>query len=95
VKRADGVCLKNGIVFTHDGLWPSFAVLPYNGGAVLLFLQGKNPFSLSCEGVFPSVLRYVLPRYNLQPQGMPALWQLHGRDRTSGRVSISGNDPRT
>jgi hypothetical protein len=95
VKRADDICLKNGSVFTHGDLWPSFAGPQYNGGVVLLFPRGKNPFSLSCEGVFPSVLRYVLPRYNLQPQGMPGLWQLHGRDHTSGRVSISGNDPRT
>jgi hypothetical protein len=48
-------------------------VLRYNDGGVQQFLPVKNRFSSLCGGVFPSVLRYVLPRGNVQPPGRLAL----------------------
>jgi hypothetical protein len=48
-------------------------VLPYNDGEVPRFLPVKNPVSLLYGGVFPSVLQYVLPQDNAQPQGTPVL----------------------
>jgi hypothetical protein len=56
---------RSGIII-HDGLWPFFAMLQYNNGAIPRFLLVRNPVSLLYAGVFPSVLRYVLLQGNAQ-----------------------------
>jgi hypothetical protein len=79
----------------HDALWPFFAMLQYNNGAILRFLLVRNPVSLLYGGVFPSVLRYVLLQGNAQPQDKQVLYLPHGHARRPDRASISGNDLRT
>jgi hypothetical protein len=64
---------KSDRILTRDDLLPFFAGLQYNDGVVPQFLPERNRFSSLCEGVFPSVLRYVLLQDNVQLLSRPAL----------------------